>query len=57
MCILVLVGVARAFGPVVHLQRKFEPRIEKNIAKRLLKKFEDLCVVVPQDGDALSLLC
>ena len=48
MCVLVLVGVAHAFGLGVHLQQKceprIEPRIEKNIAKRLLKEFEDLHV-------------
>ena len=43
-CVLVLVGVAHAFGLGVHLQQKCEPRIEKNIAKRLLKEFEDLHV-------------
>ena len=33
MCVLVLVGVAHAFGPVIHVQWK----CEKGMAKRLLK--------------------
>ena len=36
-----LVGVAHAFGPVVHVQRKNAPGIEKGMAKHLLKEFED----------------
>ena len=36
-----LVGVAHAFGPVVHVQWKNAPGIEKGMAKHLLKEFED----------------
>ena len=36
-CVLVSVGVVRAFWLVVHVQLKCEPRIEKGMAKHSLK--------------------
>jgi len=38
------VGVAHAFGPVVHVQQKCELKIKKDLAKHSLKQFEDLQV-------------
>jgi len=40
----VFIGVAHAFGPVIHVQQKCEPRTEKGMANRSLKEFEDLWV-------------
>ena len=36
-----LVGMAHAFGPVVHVQWRNAPGIEKGMVKHLLKEFED----------------
>ena len=55
MCILVFIGVAHAFVPVIHVQQKCEPRTVK-YGKPFIKRVRgSMGVVVSQD--AMCFLC
>ena len=58
MCLLLLVGMAHAFGSVVHVQRSVSKEIEESrqMAKRSSKRVRgSMGMVVSQDSHALSL--